>query len=203
MQGFYCQARGQRSIRTLGQIPMAKINKILAPADLSTHCKVGVQYALELAQTQDSEVVIFHVLTVEETPFAQADEEWLTHQTDLPKLKKTVEQRKALLNDFINQSFAPLLPNVNVRQEVAIGTPYKRIIEKAENEGFDMIIMSTHGRTGVLHMLIGSVTERVVRRAPCPVLAVPLHGKPEATTKQTNAVTRKRRSLRLRRRNIP
>jgi len=178
---------------------MAKVNKILAPADLSNHCKVGVQYALELAQTQDSEVVILNVLTVEETPFAQADEEWLAQQTELPKLKKALEQRKSLLNEFVSQSFAELLSSVKVRQEVVIGTPYKRIIEKAEREGFDMIIMSTHGRTGLLHMLIGSVTERVVRRAPCPVLAVPLHGKPKGVP-PPNDINNRKRSLRLRRR---
>jgi len=179
---------------------MAKINKILAPADLSNHCKVGVQYALELANTQDSEVVILNVLTVEETPFAQADEDWLAQQTDLPKLKKALEQRQSLLNDFVSQNFAELLSTVKVRQEVVIGTPYKRIIEKAEGEAFDMIIMSTHGRTGVLHMLIGSVTERVVRRAPCPILAVPLHSKSKAITAPNNINNRKHRSLRLRRR---
>ncbi len=156
---------------------MANIKKVLAPADLSNHCKVGVQYALELAQAQDSEVVIFNVLTVEETPYPQAEEAWIVQQTELPKLKKALEQRKLLLHDFVSHSFADLLANTRVRQEVVIGTPYKKIIEKAEHEGFDMIVMSTHGRTGLLHMLIGSVTERVVRRAPCPVLAVPLHPK--------------------------
>jgi len=179
---------------------MAKINKILAPADLSNHCKVGVRYALELAQTQDSEVIILNVLAVEETPFPQADETWIVQQTELPKLKKALEQRKSLLNDFVTQSFAELVSTTKIRQEVVIGTPYKKIIEKAENEGFDMIIMSTHGRTGLLHMLIGSVTERVVRRAPCPVLAVPLHGKPKDIANRNNINARPPRSFRLRRR---
>ena len=66
----------------------------------------------------------------------------------------------------------------NVRQEVGVGTPYKRIVEKAQQEGIDMIVMSTHGRTGLAHMLIGSVTERVLRRAPCPIIAVPTPRKP-------------------------
>ena len=179
---------------------MGKIKKILAPADLSNHCKVGVQYALELAQTQDSEVVIFNVLTVEETPFPQAEEAWIVQQTELPKLKRALEQRKSRLNDFLSQSFADLLATTRFRQEVVVGTPYKRIIEKAAHEEFDMIVMSTHGRTGLLHMLIGSVTERVVRRAPCPVLAVPLHGQPKAIANPNSNRARPSRSLRLRRR---
>jgi nucleotide-binding universal stress UspA family protein len=179
--------------------PVGKIHKILAPADLSNHCKVGVQYALEMAQSQGAEVVIYNVLTVEETPYPQADEAWIVEQTELPKLKRTLEQRKSLLNDFVSQSFADLLATTSVQQEVGIGTPYKRIIEKAEHGGFDMIVMSTHGRTGLLHMLIGSVTERVVRRAPCPVLAVPPPEKPKAMM-IPNSRGRTSRSVRLKRR---
>jgi nucleotide-binding universal stress UspA family protein len=91
----------------------------------------------------------------------------------LPKLKKTLDQRKKTLNDFIAKEFADLIGTTKVRQEVEIGTPYRRIVDKAAAEGADIIVMSTHGRTGLAHMLIGSVTERVLRRASCPVLAVP------------------------------
>jgi universal stress protein A len=73
----------------------------------------------------------------------------------------------------MNENFAEYLTAIKVREVVEIGTPYKRIVEKAVEEGADMIIMCTHGRTGLLHMLIGSVTEQVVRRAPCAVLSVP------------------------------
>src|SRR5918999_5298115 len=152
---------------------MTKIKKILAPADMSSLCILGIRFALELAQWQQSEVVIYNVLTVEETPFPQGTEEWVSQQTELPKLKKSLEGRRKLLDHFISEKFPDLIANAKVRQEVEIGTPYKRIVEKAEAEGTDMIVMSTHGRTGLAHMLIGSVTERVLRRAPCPVLAVP------------------------------
>jgi universal stress protein A len=53
----------------------------------------------------------------------------------------------------------------------------------AEREGADLIVMSTHGRTGLSHMLLGSVTEKVVARAPCPVLAIPSHGRSTTTNK--------------------
>ena len=152
---------------------MTKIKKILAPADMSSLCIPGIRFALELAQWQQSEVLIYNVLTVEETPFPQGTEEWVAKQTELPKLKKSLDQRKKLLENFISEEFADLLANANVRQEVEIGTPYKRIVDKAAAEGVDIIVMSTHGRTGLAHMLIGSVTERVLRRAPCPILAVP------------------------------
>lgn len=181
-------------------VPVGKVHKILAPADLSNHCKIGVQYALEMAQSQGAEVLIYHVLTVEETPYPQADETWIIGQTELPKLRRTLEQRQVLLDDFVTHGFADLLGKITVRQEVGLGTPYKRIIEKAEQGAFDMIIMSTHGRTGLLHMLIGSVTEKVVRRAPCPVLAVPLPGKPKAIASADPRQDRTSRSARLGRR---
>ena len=78
-----------------------------------------------------------------------------------------------MLEDFISKEFAGLIGTTKLRQEVEIGTPYRRIVDKAAAESVDIIVMSTHGRTGLAHMLIGSVTERVLRRASCPVLAVP------------------------------
>jgi nucleotide-binding universal stress UspA family protein len=164
---------------------MPTIKKILAPADMSSLCIPGIRYALELAQWQQAEVLIYNVLTVEETPFPQGSEEWVAKQTELPKFKKTLEQRKKLLDRFVSEHFADLLPNTNVRQEIGVGTPYKRIVEKAQEDGTDMIVMSTHGRTGLAHMLIGSVTERVLRRAPCPMLAVPAPRKSKRAPKQT------------------
>ena len=140
---------------------------------MSSLCISGIRLALELAQWQQAEVLIYNVLTVEETPFPQGTEDWVAKQTELPKLKKTLDARRKLLERFISEKFPDLIGNANVRQDVEIGTPYKRIVDKAEAEGVDMIVMSTHGLTGLAHMLIGSVTERVLRRAPCPILAVP------------------------------
>ena len=145
----------------------------------------GVRMALELAQWQKSEVLLYNVITVEETPFPQGAEEWVVKQTEMPKLKKLLDQRKKMFERFIAEKFAELIPVSNIRQVVDIGTPYKKIVEKAALESSDMIVMSTHGRTGLAHMLIGSVTERVLRRAPCPVLAVPMPRRIRRPVKQT------------------
>jgi universal stress protein A len=151
---------------------MVTIKKILAPVDLSTSSKVGVGYALEFAMSQGAEVIVYNVITPDETPFPQADEEWLTKQVDLPKVRKTIEERERRLAEFMQENFADYLGTIKVRQGVEIGSPHKRIVAKAAEEGVDMIVMCTHGRTGLLHILIGSVTEQVVRRAPCAVLSV-------------------------------
>ena len=73
---------------------MAQIRKILAPADMSSLCVAGIRLALELAEWQQAEVLIYNVLTVEETPFPQGTEEWVSQQTELPKLKKISGSKK-------------------------------------------------------------------------------------------------------------
>ena len=154
-------------------MPVTKIKKILAPVDLSDFSKRGVHYAIDLAQWQQSEVLIYNVISIEETPFPQATEDWVVQQTDTPKFKKLLDQRKKAFERFVRESCADSPPNARVRHDLGIGTPYKRIVEKAQQEGADLIVMPTHGRTGLAHMLIGSVTERVLRRASCAVLAIP------------------------------
>jgi universal stress protein A len=152
---------------------MPKLKKILAPADLSALSIIGVRYALDLAQWQQSEVIIYHIVTVEETPFPQGNEAWVATQTEHPKVKRLLDQRRKQLDAFMRGNFPDGFANSKLRQEVGIGTPYKAIVDAAIAEAADLIVMSTHGRTGLAHMLIGSVTEKVLRRAPCPVLAVP------------------------------
>jgi nucleotide-binding universal stress UspA family protein len=139
-----------------------KIRKILAPTDLSDLSLAGVTYALELAQSQDAEVILYYVV-------GMADN-W--PRAEFEPIRALVEDQKRWLDRFVKEQLADLSAQVKVRQIVEIGVAYKRIVEKAEEEGVDMIIMSTHGRSGLDHMMIGSVTEKVVRRATCPVLSV-------------------------------
>ncbi len=153
---------------------MDNIKKILAPADLSNLSTVGVRRALEIASSSEgAEVIIYNVITLEETPYPHAVVEWVASHVEGPQIRKTLEERKRLLANFVGENFADFIPKIKIREEIEIGVPYKKIVEKAVGEGVDMIVMCTHGRTGLLHMLIGSVTEQVVRRAPCAVLSVP------------------------------
>ena len=64
---------------------------------------------------------------------------------------------------------------MRVDERVELGSADKNILEQAEKEGVDLIVISTHGRTGLSRAFLGSVTERVVRNAPCLVLAIPPH----------------------------
>lgn len=153
---------------------MNAVKRILAPADLSNLSTVGVCRALEIADSSEgAEVIIYNVITLEETPYPHAVVEWVASQAEFSPVRETVEERRTLLAQFVVRNFADLISKIKIREEVEIGVPYKKIVEKAAAERVDMIVMCTHGRTGLLHMLIGSVTEQVVRRALCPVLSVP------------------------------
>jgi nucleotide-binding universal stress UspA family protein len=141
-----------------------KVKKILAPTDLSEMSQAGLRHALELAKSEGAEVLVYHVVG--------PTEEWLTRHDEFYTFDRLVENHKRMLAQFLKITFGDLLAQVSVRQEVALGVPYRMIVEKAGEEKVDLIVMSTHGWSGLFHVLIGSVTERVVSRAPCPVLSI-------------------------------
>lgn len=160
---------------------MSKIRKILAPTDLSELSRAGVRYALELAASEGAEVIVYHVVQSNETTPYYGLEDGFLIGSRLPTVDEILEQDYKLLDKFLRDNFADLLPKAKVRHEVAVGTPYDKIMEKAEEENADMIVMSSHGRSNqvwscnrefVADVFFGSVTEKIVRLAACPVLTV-------------------------------
>jgi len=139
---------------------MNKIEKILAPTDLSELSALGVRYALELSRGWGAEVTVYHIADGAELASCKAF-----------SLQDLVEKHKKSLSQFLTDHFAELLPLVEVREKVEVGEPAASILAEAEKAGSDLIVMSTHGRTGLAHLLMGSVTEEVVRNAVCPVFS--------------------------------
>lgn len=151
---------------------MEKIKKILAPTDLSELSRAGVRYALNLARALGAEVTVYHVVD----------------QEDLMQSPNSVLERYQLaLARFLNDHFSDLTPWLKVREKLEIGRPEENIVERARKEGSDLIVISTHGGTGLSHVFVGSVTEKVVRTAPCPVLSIHPQ-QAEKTTQKTAAV---------------
>jgi len=140
---------------------MKRVEKILAPTDLSELSRVGLEYSLELARGWSAEVTVYHVANAAELASYKAG-----------SLEDLLAKHRQNLSRFLNENFADLLPLVEVHEKVEIGSPATNIIEEAERQGSDLIVMSTHGRTGLAHVLMGSVTEQVVRNAACPVFSV-------------------------------
>jgi len=144
---------------------MKKFTKIIAPTDLSELSCLGLRYALELAREQSAEIIVLHVIPI--------SEDWLSTREESTPVRDLMAKERAALDKFLQKNFAEFFSLIELRQRVEVGAPHANIAELAEREDADLIVMSTHGRTGLDHMLMGSVTEKVVARAPCPVLSIP------------------------------
>ena len=141
---------------------MAMLKKILAPTDFSELSGEGVRYACHLAKEVGAHVIVMNVIILDETNTVAKGE---------------IEAHKARLAEFVAKTVPHPGADLKVREVVVAGHPYNAIVDCAENEHVDLVVMSTHGRGGLSRMLIGSVTDRLVRSAKCPVLVVPVHAK--------------------------
>ena len=133
--------------------------KILFPTDFSTSGETALALATSLARDRGATLVIVHV---EEPPMAYGGGE-MYYGIEEPDQ----EQLKRMLAEVV-----PADASVPCEHRLVIGSPATAIVHLAEQEGVEMIVMPTHGRTGLLRMLMGSVAEEVVRKAKCPVLTV-------------------------------
>jgi nucleotide-binding universal stress UspA family protein len=142
-----------------------KLEKILAPTDFSELSRSGVYCALEMALEQGGEVIIYHVIS--------EDGGWFGKNDALNPAAALVPIYEQRMTRFVDETCGDFRGRVVLRAIVEAGIPYNEIVRKAAEENADLIIMSTHGRTGLDHFLLGSVTERVLAHAPCPVLVIP------------------------------
>jgi nucleotide-binding universal stress UspA family protein len=143
------------------------ITRILVPTDFSPHAERAFGYATTLAQRFGATLGLLHVV---EDPFvsgAWSAEVYVPNVVELlNELIANAEQRLAALE----HSASAL--GLTAETAVITGRPAHDIAEYAKEGGFNLIVMGTHGRTGLSHVVMGSVAERVVRSAPCPVLTV-------------------------------
>lgn len=144
---------------------MPKVKKILAPTDFSELSKRGVRYALEMARDTGAEVIVYHVIDV-------GDEHPDVHVRFGPH-HDMLQDHRQVMDKFLSESFADCIDLVEVRQIVEFGRSFKNVVDLAEQENVDMIVMATHGRTGLDHIILGSVSEKVVARSTRPVLVIP------------------------------
>jgi len=141
---------------------MISLKRILVPTDFSDYSKQAITYACELAKRFSAELQLLHVVPppLVAAPYigAVADE----------VLQPEVASKQAL-EELDDPEFAQVS---NVERVIQTGTPFVEIVRYAKEIDADLIVMGTHGRSGLVHALIGSVAEKVVRKAPCPVLTV-------------------------------
>ena len=148
---------------------MPTFSKILVPTDFSEDSKLALSYAIELAQKFSAEIVVVHV----DQPLAPVMVSELNPGLDVGTMNRIAEEQRLLALRELDQTSAHLRESgVKSRGLMRVGAPFLEILHAAQTENADLIVMGTHGRTGLAHVLIGSVAERVVNKAPCPVLTV-------------------------------
>ena len=141
---------------------MAILKKILAPTDFSELSAEGVRYACKLATDVGAQVIVLNVVILDESNVVGKGE---------------IEAHEKQLSEFTNKIVGRRADDLKIHEAVVTGQAYTAIVDCAEKERADLIVMSTHGRSGLSRMLIGSVTDKLLRGATCPVLVVPAGGK--------------------------
>jgi nucleotide-binding universal stress UspA family protein len=138
---------------------MIFLKKILVTTDLSPHSLAAVEYAVSFGNLYASRLCLLLVIDKKDG-----------HHTREPNLHfRTEKEAEDALAGFVQENIPP---SIKMDLVVRKGTPTEGILRYAEEAGIDMIVMATHGHTGLRHILMGNVTEKVVRHSPVPVLTV-------------------------------
>jgi nucleotide-binding universal stress UspA family protein len=143
---------------------MALINKILVATDFSDTAKAAVDYAASLAAEVGARVVVAHVASV---PVIAIPDALFVSAAETVELMRELETALATIKRHVEGRGVG-----SVEIELAEGTAWSELIRIAKQRACDLIIVGTHGRTGLTHLLLGSVAEKVVRNSPVSVLTV-------------------------------
>jgi universal stress protein A len=142
-----------------------EIRRILAPTDFSELSMQGLKSALEWAEAFGAKLLLLYV--VEPPPYPV--EGIVPSHLGATMLDDLERQATNDLAQMLSETQAS---KMDVARRVVVGIPYRKIVDVAEEEKIDLIVMTTHGRTGLSHLMMGSVAEKIVRTAPCPVLTI-------------------------------
>jgi universal stress protein A len=138
--------------------------KILCPIDFSEFTNEIIEYALDITKRYNAELHLIHIIPNLNyfTPY----ESFFTPE-NLIVVERNMETE-------VNKDFDKIMKTIGipVKKVIRTGAAFVEIIDYVKSESIDLIVIGTHGRTGIEHILIGSVAEKVVRKSPCPVLTI-------------------------------
>ncbi|MDR4499428.1 MAG: universal stress protein [Candidatus Scalindua sp.] len=142
---------------------MISLKKILCPIDHSDCSKEALKYAVSFALRNEAVLYLLHVIDIR------------TFDENLDTITKQIADESSINN--LKKKLLECVPeeirsDMKIEAIVVQGIPFVEIIKTAKDNEVDMLVLGTHGRTGLAHMMLGSVSEKVVRKAPCPVLTV-------------------------------
>jgi len=149
---------------------MLTVKKILCSTDFSEPSYKGLEYAKELAALFKAELAVVYVLPV------------MPHRPTDPNISFSIPEYERILHKDSEEKLQGIIKQhfpegSRVRAIIGHGNAAKEIVRIAEEEKTDLIVISTHGVSGWHHLIVGSVAEKVIRTAPCPVFAVREHRK--------------------------
>jgi nucleotide-binding universal stress UspA family protein len=145
---------------------MLEIHRVLVPTDFSAHAEPALKYGAGVAEKFGSELLLLHV--VQDLSLTVPDAVMPT-VPPMPPVEELLAAGRTNLEALVRDRG---LTKLNTRLAVSVGDPQGAILDTAAHEKVDLIVLGTHGRTGLRHLLLGSVAEAVIRRAPCAVLTV-------------------------------
>ena len=140
---------------------MISLKKILCPIDHSDCSKEALKYAVSFAMKDGAKLYLLHIIDIRS--FNESLNEMPTQIPD----NETLQQLRIKLLNCIPEE---MRDDMDVEAIVIQGIPFAEIISTSREKEIDMIVMGSHGRTGISHIMLGSVSEKVARKAPCPVL---------------------------------
>ncbi|MCC7203417.1 MAG: universal stress protein [Nitrospirae bacterium] len=141
---------------------MIEFSKILYLTDFSEPSESAAPYAISIAGKYGCRIYVAHVIE----PFTYADDFGIDYGAQLREMEATARR-------LLDKTVASMKKTgANIESVMLSGNPSAEIVRFARDEAIDLIVMATHGRSGVEHLLMGSVAEKVVRRSPCPVMTV-------------------------------
>jgi universal stress protein A len=139
------------------------INRILVPIDFSECSRKALRYAIPLAKEHAASITLVYIVPKQYTTYDYGG-------PNMPALEAlSYVNAEKRLNDLIEEEVHAQIP---AHALIRTGSPIEDILDAAAKLPADLIVIATHGHTGFKHILLGSVTEHIVRRAPCPVLVV-------------------------------
>jgi len=137
--------------------------KIMVPTDFSSYSEIAGEYAARIARAVDGELVFYHII---ETPIDWVEVD-IKDEVQYPEIKASLGQARQLLSALKEQ-----YPDLRTDSVLSINENVKGILDRAASQGFDLIVAGTHGRGFFDRLMLGSVAQRLIRMAPCPVIVL-------------------------------
>lgn len=151
-------------------ISSISINNILVPVDFSKYSEISIDYAKEIANIFNAKLYLLHIIEEFNYPthYLFEKKSIVDFVPDIVNISKLILQRYSEESTY---------PKIQIEQHVLKGHTSNEIVKFAENQDIDLIIISSHGKTGLDYLLLGSVTEKIIHLSPCPVFIVKVFGR--------------------------